>query len=117
MGLAKELRNRREINRRKIEVKAWADGTGNPFTIYCRPITCYDLNEIQKKHPKVLESPTVASMVDLIVMKAEDEAGDKLFTSAEDRIDLMGEETVVISGIAEEMFSQIESVEAIEKNF
>jgi hypothetical protein len=117
VGLARELRSRRQIDRRKIEVKAWADESGEPFPIYCRPITCYDLNEIQKKHPKVLESPTVASMVDLIVMKAEDEAGDKLFASAEDRMDLMGEETVVISGIAEEMFSQIESVEAIEKNF
>ena len=55
-------------------------------------------------------------MVDLIVMKAEDEGGSKLFTSAEDKIDLMGEETTVISEIANQMFSEIESVEAAEKN-
>lgn len=64
----------------------------------------------------MLESPTVGSMVDLIIMKAEDEGGDKLFTSAEDRMDLMGEETTIISGIAEEMFGLIESVESLEKN-
>lgn len=117
MGLAKELRNRREVSRRRIEVEAWADESGDPFVLYCRPITCYDLNEIQKRHPKMLESPTVSSMVDLIVMKAEGEDGDKLFTAAEDRIDLMGEETTIISAIAEEMFAQIESVEEQEKNF
>jgi hypothetical protein len=50
-------------------------------------------------------------MVDLICMKAEDEGGNKLFTSAEDRIDLMGEETSIISEIANQMFAEIESVE------
>jgi hypothetical protein len=54
-------------------------------------------------------------MVDLILMKATDESGDKLFASA-DRIDLMGEETNVISDIANQMFAEIESVEALEGN-
>ena len=117
MGLARELRNRRKIQTREIHVEQWADEDGNPFVIHCRPITCYDLNEIQKKHPRILESPTVGAMVDLILMKSEDEGGDKLFTSAEDRIDLMGEETEVISAIAESMFGQIQSVEEAEKNF
>jgi hypothetical protein len=55
-------------------------------------------------------------MIDLIVMKAADESGGKLFTSAEDRIDLMGEETGVISSIAEQMFAEIQSLEEQEKN-
>jgi hypothetical protein len=49
-------------------------------------------------------------------MKAEDEGGTKLFSSAEDRIDLMGEETSVISEIANQMFAEIESAEEHEKN-
>jgi hypothetical protein len=49
-------------------------------------------------------------------MKASDESGSRLFTSAEDRTDLMGEETGVISSIAEQMFAEIESVEDQEKN-
>jgi hypothetical protein len=55
-------------------------------------------------------------MVDLICMKAEDEGGTKLFGSAEDRLDLMGEETSVISDIANQMFAEIETVEAIQGN-
>jgi len=116
MGLAKELRNRRNLEARKIEVQAWADPDGQPFAMYCFPITCYDINELQKKHPKFMENTTIAAMIDLIVMKASDESGSRLFTSAEDRIDLMGEETGVISSIAEQMFAQIESVEEQEKN-
>ena len=116
MGLAKELRNRRQLNARKIEVTAWADPDGQPFAMYCFPITCYDVNELQKKHPKFMENTTMAAMIDLIVMKASDENGNKLFTSVEDRIDLLGEETGVISSIAEQMFAEIQTIEDQEKN-
>lgn len=116
MGLAKELRNRRSVKAREVVVSAWADEAGEAFKMFCRPITCYDINELQKKHPAIMESPTIGAMVDLIVLKSEDEAGDKLFTSAEDRIDLMGEQTDVISDIANQMFASIESVEVAEKN-
>lgn len=115
MGLAKELRARRKQSRRKIEVVEWADESG-PFALFCRPLTCYDLNELQKRHPQVMQNPSIAAMVDLIVMKAESKDGEKLFTSAEDRLDLMGEETTVVSGIANEMFGTIEAFEDVEKN-
>ena len=55
-------------------------------------------------------------MVDLIVMKALDESGDKLFTSVEDRADLMGEQTDIIADIANEMFNDIQSEDAALKN-
>jgi hypothetical protein len=74
------------------------------------------LNELQRKHPTVLQNPSIASMVDLIVMKAESQDGEKLFNSAEDRMDLMGEETTVVSEIANQMFGTIESVEDLAKN-
>ena len=115
MGLAKELRARRKSSRRKIEVAEWADDDG-AFVLYCRPITRYDLNELQRKHPTVLQNPSIASMVDLIVMKAESQDGEKLFSSAEDRMDLMGEETTVVSEIANQMFGTIESAEDLAKN-
>ena len=116
MGLAKELRNRRNVTSRKIEVQGWADENGKPFVMFAKPITCYDINELQKKHKTILEAPTVAAMVDMIVLKAEDEGGDKLFTSAEDRIDLMGEQTDVISDVANQMFASIIDAETAEKN-
>jgi hypothetical protein len=115
MGLAKELRNRREVKAREVSVPAWGDDSG-AFKLYCRAITCYDLDQLQKKHPNFLNNTTIGAMVDLICMKAEDESGNKLFSSAEDRMDLMGEETNVISEIANQMFAEIESVEALEGN-
>jgi hypothetical protein len=114
MGLAKELRGRRKVEAREVLVPAWGDDSG-AFKLYCRPITCYDLDQLQKKHPNFLNNTTIGAMVDLILMKATDESGDKLFASA-DRIDLMGEETNVISDIANQMFAEIESVEALEGN-
>jgi len=115
MGLAKELRARRKGSRRKISVAEWGDDEG-PFVLYCRPLTCFDLNELQKRHPQVMQNPSVGAMVDLIVMKAESKDGEKLFTSAEDRIDLMGEETTIVSDIANEMFGMIDPFEDVEKN-
>jgi len=115
VGLAKELRAKRTIQSREVVVPEWGD-KDEPFKLYCRPITCYDLDVLQKKHPKFLQNQTIGAMVDLIVMKAVDENGEKLFTSGEDRMDLMGEETTIISEISSQMFADIESVEAHEKN-
>tara|TARA_R110001632_G_scaffold133297_1_gene247826 strand:- start:1835 stop:2182 length:348 start_codon:yes stop_codon:yes gene_type:complete len=115
MGLAKELRSRRKLQARVVLVPEWGDDSG-PFKLFSRSITCYDLDKLQKKHPDFLSNTTIGAMVDLICMKAEDEGGNKLFASAEDRIDLMGEETAVISEIANQMFAEIESVEDAAKN-
>lgn len=115
MGLAKELRTRRKVQTREVVVPKWGDESGD-FKLYCRPLTCNDLNRLQKKHPDFLSNTTIAAMVDLILMKAEDESGDKLFTSADDRMELMGEQTDVISDIANQMFSDIESEEDLAKN-
>ena len=115
MGLAKELRARRKVEAREVLVPEWGDESG-AFKLYCRSITCYDLDQLQKKHPNFLNNTTIGAMVDLICMKAIDEGGDKLFTSAEDRMDLMGEETNVISEIANQMFADIETAEALEGN-
>jgi hypothetical protein len=115
MGLAKDLRNRRKVEAREVLVPEWGDDSG-AFKLYCRAITCYDLDQLQKKHPNFLNNTTIGAMVDLICMKAQDEGGNKLFASAEDRLDLMGEETSIISEIANQMFAEIESVEAAEGN-
>ena len=49
-------------------------------------------------------------MVDLIIMKAEDKDGEKLFT-LEDKPILMRESVAIISKIAGEMFSSVEKQE------
>ena len=115
MSLAKELRKRNSKPAKKISVQAWADEDGQPFEFYTYNVTCYDLKQLEAKHPKFLENTTISSMVDLILLKAVDESGEKLFTSKEDRMELMGEEITVISEIAEQMFNTIDSVETAKK--
>ena len=116
MSLAKQLRKRRQIDARVINVHEWADDEGQPFTFYCYPITCNDLKVLEAKHKNFLENTTVSAMVDLIILKAQSESGEKLFNAGEDRVELMGEEITIISNIAEQMFATIVSVEDAEKN-
>ena len=115
MSLAKELRKRNSKPAKKISVQAWADEDGQPFEFYTYNVTCYDLKQLEAKHPKFLENTTISAMVDLILLKAVDESGEKLFTSGEDRMELMGEEITVISEIANQMFATIDSVETAKK--
>jgi hypothetical protein len=115
MGMAKQLRERREVKTREVVVPEWGDETGD-FKLYCKPITCFDLNQLQKKHPDFLTNTTISAMVDLIIMKALDDNGVKLFNGIEDRVELMAEETAVVSEIANQMFAEIESQEDLAKN-
>ena len=113
--MAKQLRERREVKTREVVVPEWGDETGD-FKLYCKPITCFDLNQLQKKHPDFLTNTTISAMVDLIIMKALDDNGVKLFNGIEDRVELMAEETAVVSEIANQMFAEIETQEDLAKN-
>lgn len=115
MGLAKQLRERRNIEAREVVVEEWGDESG-AFKLYCKPITCQDLQTLQKKHPAFLENTTIEAMVDLILIKAIDADGGRLFNGLEDRKELMAEETTVISNIAQQMFAEIETQEDLAKN-
>ncbi len=115
MGLAKELRQRRNIKAKEVIVPEWGDESG-AFKLYCNPITCKDLAVLQKKHPDFLSNTSITAMVDLIIIKAVDADGKRLFSGMEDRDELMQEDTTVISEIATQMFTDIESQEDVEKN-
>jgi len=114
MGLAENIRANRSKSRAKIVVEAWSDDAG-PAVIYSTPLTAGDIDRIQRKHKDFLSNMSVAAMIDLIILKAEDEAGEKAF-SIEDRPVLMRESLSVISDVAGQMFGEIQSVEALEKN-
>lgn len=112
MSLGKRLAELRSGNRKQIHVPEWAEEVP---VIYVRPLTAGDVDRIQKKHKDFINNPTIAGMVDLVILKSEDEQGDKLF-SLEDRAFLMGEPLSVISQVAEQMFSDVVSAEDAEKN-
>lgn len=111
MSLGKRIAEKRQANRKSFEVNEWGED-GVALIVYTGMLTCGDVDKLQRKHPGFMNNPTVAAMVDLIIMKAEDKNGEKLFT-LEDKPFLMRESVTLVSRIAGEMFSTIESVESV----
>lgn len=111
MSLAKRIAERHQANRRQIEVAEWGEEDA-PLVIYCGALTCGDVSKLQRKHANFLSNPTVDAMVDLILTKAENKDGDKIFT-LEDKPILMRESVTLISRVSSAMFSTVESVEEL----
>jgi hypothetical protein len=109
MSLGKRLAANRQAKRKSFDVSEWGEDEV-PLTVYSGMLTCGDIDKLQRKHPNFMSNPTVAAMVDLIIMKAEDKDGEKLFT-LEDKPILMRESVTVVSKVAGHMFSTVESQE------
>jgi hypothetical protein len=112
MSIAERIKARTSV-KRHIDVAEWGE-EGKPERVHFGPLLAGELNRIQRKHPTFLQSASFEAMVDLIVLKAENGQGEKLFT-LEDKPVLMREEVSVISTVAAEMMSA-PSVEDHEKN-
>lgn len=108
MGLGERIAAKRVKERKVIEVKEWGEDDA-PLLMYISSLTCSDLDKLQRKHKDFITNPTISGMVDMIILKAEDKEGEKLFT-LEDKPFLMREELNTVSKIAGEMFSTVISV-------
>ena len=114
MSLGKASADRRQKRARMIEVPEWGEDNA-PLLIYVFPITAGDVNKIQKKHKNFLNDMQMDGMIDLIILKACDADGNRLFT-LEDKVHLMNEDVEIISPIAAKMFGDVETIEDAEKN-
>lgn len=112
MSIAKRIAERTSA-KRHIEVAEWGE-EGKPEKVYYGPLLAGELNRIQRKHKSFLTDASFEAMVDLIILKAENGQGEKLFT-LEDKAVLMREEVGVISTVAAAFMSGT-SVEDAEKN-
>lgn len=69
----------------KAEIGSYADtewrGTlgGLDVVIVSKPMTPNDIMRIDRLHPNFAQSPKIDGMVDMIILKATDENGDKAF--------------------------------------
>ena len=115
MGLGEQIAARRALQRKQIEVVEWGESEDQPLILYCGPITAGDIDKLQRKHKDFLSNMTITGMVDLIINKAEDADGKRLFT-LEDKMYLMKESVTLISDIAGKMFGDVDTVEDAEKN-
>lgn len=97
-----------------IDVPEWGED-GQPQRVFYGPMLAGEVNKLQRKHPNFLTNMEMAGAVELVIMKAEDGQGEKLFT-LEDKPTLMREEVQVISRVAAAFFSGTTSLEELEKN-
>tara|TARA_Y100000004_G_C8792090_1_gene359680 strand:- start:364 stop:705 length:342 start_codon:yes stop_codon:yes gene_type:complete len=95
-----------------IEVPEWKDENGNPSVIYWNPINLYEKNILFKKSGTMTD---VSVLADILVMKALDKDGNKLF-KAEDKLALMYKvDSDVVAKVANAMVQTI-SPEEVKKN-
>lgn len=112
MSIAERIKARTS-QKRHIEVAEWGE-PDSPEKVYFGPLLAGELNRIQRKHPSFLQSASFEGMVDLIILKAENGQGEKMFT-LEDKPILMREEVEIISRVAATLMSGA-TVEDQEKN-
>ena len=95
-----------------IEVPEWKDEHGNPTVIYWNPINLSEKNILFKKSDNLSD---VSILADILVMKALDKDGKKLF-KPEDKVTLMYKvDSDVLSRISTAMVSAI-NPEEVKKN-
>ena len=104
MSIAQRIAaNRANQQRSVIEVPEWGEGD-TPLRLYAGPVTARDIEKVQRKHKDFLASPTMSGMVEMIILKCEDEAGDAAFT-LEDKPILMGEPIGIVSSVFSRVFT------------
>ena len=100
------------IGVQSIEVPEWKDEDGKPTVIYWNPINLFEKNKLFKKSDNLSD---VSILADIVVMKALDQDGKKLF-KLDDKMDLMTKvDSDVLSRIATAMV-QVIAPEEVKKN-
>ena len=105
MSLIERIRERPEV-RRSVSVEEWGED-GKPAVLYALPLSVLDMAWVQRRHKEFITSMQVEGMVDLIIRKVQDEAGDKAFT-LEDKPVLMRKVSLnVIAGIFGDLWGDL----------
>lgn len=104
--------HRDALGRKMIEVEEWPDECGQPTVIYSKPIT---LGELRRWY-KGINGDDISVLVDVIIAKAENEDGERLFTLEDKQPLLRIAEFSVVSRIAGEMMDHSDDLDEIEKN-
>ena len=114
MTLAKRIAAKRADQQRGfVDVEEWGEAE-TPLRLYFTQVSARDIEKVQRKYKNFLTEPSMSSMVEMIILKCEDEAGDKAFT-LEDKAILLGEPVNVIAKVFGSVFDA-ETAEDHEKN-
>ena len=94
-----------------MEVFEWKDENGKPVTLYWNPITLLEKNRLLKKSDTLND---IAILADVLVMKALDKDGKKVF-KLEDKQTLMNSaDPNILQRIAQKMV-EVPSIDELKK--
>tara|TARA_R100000008_G_scaffold42602_1_gene24594 strand:- start:48 stop:389 length:342 start_codon:yes stop_codon:yes gene_type:complete len=100
------------LGTQSMEVPEWKDDDGNPTVIYWNPITLAEKKRLFQKSDNLND---VGILADIILMKAIDKDGKKLFT-LEDKIALMHKvDSDVLAKVATQIIQNI-TPDEVKKN-
>ena len=99
------------LETRIIEVPEWGDDENNALKIYCRPITLSETS----KFMKLAKDDEVQLLVYVLIYKALDEAGEKLFTIADKKTLLEKVDRDVLIRVSSEMMNNVSQEEVKKK--
>ena len=99
------------IETRIIEVPEWGEDEDNPLKIYCKPITLSETS----KFMKLSQDDEVQLLVYVLIYKALNEAGEKLFTIADKKALLEKVDRDVLIRVSGEMMNNISQEEVKKK--
>ena len=103
MTLAKRIAAKRAEQQRGFsDVEEWGEAD-NPLRLYFTQVSARDIEKVQRKYSNFLAEPSMSAMVEMIIVKCEDEAGEKAFT-LEDKAILLGEPVNVIAKVFGSIF-------------
>ena len=99
------------IGVQSMEVSEWKDENGKPVTLYWNPITLLEKNRLLKKSDTLND---IAILADVLVMKALDKDGKKVF-KLEDKQTLMNSaDPNILQRIAQKMV-EVPSIDELKK--
>jgi|TARA_R100001198_G_C5204159_1_gene192042 hypothetical protein len=114
MSLGKRIAAKRaEEERGFLDVEEWGEGD-QPQRLYFTTVSARDMEQIQRRHKDFINNPTMSAMIDLIIRKCEDDAGEKVLT-IEDKPALMGEPLNLIAKVFGAVLESV-TIEEHEKN-
>jgi len=88
---------------------------GEEVTLYSKPITPKDISLVTRYQSDFVSSPSPAGMVELIIHKAEDENGSKVFSRGKHLVFLQRMRTNLIGEIFTGLFGDSFEVDADEE--
>jgi len=91
-----------ERPRGHVEVEEWGS-EDEPCILYFTQLTARDIDHVSRKYPDLLKDVKPNAMVEMIIHKAQDEHGEKVF-GLDDKPVLMRESLSVLSKIFAAIF-------------